>query len=123
MKKILLIEDELPLVRIIKSSLEKHNIEVITADTIKKALACVETANVDAIWLDHYLPGKETGIDFVTKLKSNNSKWKNLPVFVVSNTASSHNVITYKQLGVSKYYVKALHQLDEIIKEIKPLIK
>jgi len=78
-----------------------------------------DIGNIDAIWLDHYLLGKETGLDFVAKIKAQDGKWKNIPIFVVSNTASSSNVHSYMRLGVSKYYVKAEHRLDEIINEIK----
>lgn len=122
-KTILVVEDEPPLVEIIKTKLEKNGLKVTVANNIKDALIHLEVyPNFGAIWLDHYLPGKENGLDFVIKLKSKDSKWKKLPIFVVSNTASNHNVTTYRELGVSKYYVKAVHKLDDIIKEIKPLI-
>ena len=74
---------------------------------------------VDAIWLDHDLLGDEDGLDFITKFKANGSKWSKVPVFVVSNTASSELVKTYAKLGVKKYYVKAEHRLENIIKDIK----
>ena len=76
-------------------------------------------ALVDVVWLDHYLMGKEDGLDFVAWCKEeNNTKCKNLPIFVVSNTASSDKVSTYMQLGVKEYFVKANHRLDEIIATI-----
>lgn len=123
-KTILVVEDEPPLIEVIKVKLEQHGLKVTVASTIKEALHKLENSGTfSAIWLDHYLPGKESGLDFVVKLKSEESKWKKLPIFVVSNTASNHNITTYRELGVSKYYVKAVHRLDDIIKEIKPLIK
>ena len=68
--------------------------------------------------LDHYLPGEKTGLDFVAKLKAPKSKWKNIPIFIVSNTASSNNVRSYLRLGVSKYCVKSDNRLDKIVSDI-----
>ena len=119
-KTILVIEDECPLVQAIKTKLENNGLGVTTARTVEQGLNYLEDiGNIDAIWLDHYLLGKETGLDFVAKIKAQDGKWKNIPIFVVSNTASSSNVHSYMRLGVSKYYVKAEHRLDEIINEIK----
>ncbi len=119
----LVLEDERPLVEIIMTKLESNGIDVVTARTTEQAMQYLEDmGTIDAIWLDHYLFGKETGLDFVVKLKSEESKWKSIPVFIVSNTASSGNMQSYMQLGVNKYFVKAEHQLDWITKEIKDFL-
>jgi len=122
-KTILVIEDERPLVAAIEIKLEKNGFSVITARTIEQGMDYLEDVlEIDAIWLDHYLLGGKTGLDLVAKLKSEDSKWKKIPIFVVSNTASSNNVQSYMRLGVSKYCVKAEHRLDEIIGEIKTFL-
>ena len=56
------------------------------------------------------------------KLKSPESKWTKIPIFVVSNTASSENLQSYIRLGVDKYSVKSDHRLDEIAGEIKSFL-
>jgi CheY-like chemotaxis protein len=134
-KTILVIEDERALLKAIKMKLEKNNFNVITSRSVERAfgdpikditISSVELAlkhleeleQVDAIWLDHDLLGDEDGLDFVKKFKANGGKWTKLPIFVVSNTASSDLVKTYAKLGVNKYYVKAEHRLENIIKEI-----
>ena len=81
-----------------------------------------EVGSFDAIWLDHYLPGERTGLDLVAKLKSKGSKWRKIPIFIVSNTASNNNVKSYLRLGVTKYCVKAGHRLDEISSDIKSFL-
>jgi DNA-binding response OmpR family regulator len=122
-KTILVIEDERPLVAAIEIKLEKNGFSVITARTIEQGMDYLEDVlEIDAIWLDHYLLGGKTGLDLVAKLKSEDSKWKKIPIFVVSNTASSNNVQSYMRLGVSKYCVKAEHRLYEIIGEIKTFL-
>lgn len=119
-KVILVVEDERPLLEAIKLKLEKSNFEVITARDVKGALNLINDVDtIDAVWLDHYLLGKESGLDFVAKCKDDGSKCKNIPIFVISNTASSDKVQSYLKLGVQKYYIKAEKRLDEIIEEIE----
>jgi len=122
-KTILVIEDERPLVQAIQSKLEKNGFLVVTARTTQQAESYLDDIHdISAIWLDHYLLGSETGLDLVVKLKNKGSKWKNTPIFIVSNTASSANVRSYINLGVSKYCVKAEHRLDEIVEDIKTFL-
>ncbi|NCN25504.1 hypothetical protein COT94_02365 [Candidatus Falkowbacteria bacterium CG10_big_fil_rev_8_21_14_0_10_37_14] len=117
---VLVVEDERPLLEAIKEKLERNNFKVFTARSVDEALARLEEAGiVDVIWLDHYLLGKASGLDFVGKCKEKNSKYSHVPIFVVSNTASDDKVQAYLKLGVTKYYVKAEKRLDEMIVDIR----
>lgn len=119
-KTILVIEDEIPLLDAVKKKLENNNMNVVTARSVEQALSYLnDLGKVDGIWLDHYLLGKEDGLDLVAKLKSEESKWKNVPIFVVSNTASEDKVKLYMQLGVDKYFVKSNFRLDQIVDALK----
>jgi CheY-like chemotaxis protein len=122
-KVALVVEDERPLSEAIKFKLEKHGFEVVTARTAQQALGYLEDLDqVDFIWLDHYLMGEETGLDFLSRIK-NNHKWRGLPVFVVSNTATQAKIHSYIDLGINKYYTKVEHRLDDIIADIKNVIE
>lgn len=143
-RTILVLEDERPLLEAINAKLEKNGFNVITArsvdqafnakldknsltaitvENIEQALMYLESLErVDAIWLDHHLLGKEDGLDFVKKFKANGSYWNRIPIFVVSNAASPKTIKLYIDAGVSKYYVKSDHRLDEIIKDIKSFV-
>lgn len=117
---ILVVEDEVPLQNAIRTKLELNNFSVVTARSVDQALKhLADVDDIEAIWLDHYLLGKENGLNFLSKLKSDGAKWKNIPVFVVSNTASEDKVASYLQLGANKYYTKADYRLDQIIADIK----
>lgn len=144
-KSILVIEDERSLLEVVNARLKKRGFQVMTArsvdevfnatldrnglgiisaSSVQQALDYIDDLeNVDAIWLDHNLVGRETGLSFVKKLKANGATWKNIPVFVVSNTEKSDIVQSYVDLGVSKYYIKSNHKLDEIIADINAHIE
>jgi len=118
-KTILVVEDEKPLLDAIRIKLEKSGFSVVTARTAEQAYGLLEDINkIDVIWLDHYLLGKENGLDLVVKIKSHEA-WKSIPVFIVSNTASADKVKSYINLGVNKYYIKANYRLDNIITDIR----
>jgi DNA-binding NtrC family response regulator len=122
-KSILVIEDEMPLIKAIRDKLYRNDFDVISARSVNQALGLMDDVkSVDAIWLDHYLLGTEDGLDFVKKIKSDDI-WKNIPIFVVSNTASSEKVVDYHKYGVTKFFTKANFRLDEIVAEIQKHLK
>ena len=115
-KVMLVVEDEIPLQEVVKLMLKKKNIDVVTARTVEEAKEIVNKLDkIDAIWLDHYLLGKENGLDFMAWCKANGSKGNDIPVYVASNSANLDQVMTYIQLGVKEYFVQSNHRLDEII--------
>ena len=123
-KNILVLEDEKPLLEAIKQKLKINNFSVVTARSVEQAINYLkDIKKIDVIWLDHYLLGKENGLDFVVKIKEDNSKWKNIPVIVVSNTVSPEKITTYLRLGINKYYTKADYRLDQIIEDINKFLE
>lgn len=121
-KTILVVEDEKPLLDAIKKKLELCNFEVVTARSASQALDYLnDLEKVDLVWMDHYLLGKESGLDVVVAMKKEGSKWKNIPIFIVSNTASPEKVKSYLHLGVEKYFTKADFRLDDIINDINSI--
>lgn len=118
-KTILVVEDEKSLAGAIKIKLEKNNFNVTTQNSVEKGLAYLDTQKVDLVWLDHYLGGAKTGIDFVKGMKKDHKK---IPVFVVSNTASQEKIEEYEQLGITKYYTKSNFRLDKLLADIRSVI-
>ncbi len=143
-KTILVIEDERPLLEVVNTrlvkkgfgvitarsvdqvfnaGLDKKGVSIIAASSIQQALEYLENLEkIDAIWLDHNLLGKENGLDFIKKIKANGGRWKKIPIFVVSNNEGPQTIKSYVALGVSKYYVKSNHRLDDIIKDIETFL-
>lgn len=141
LKTILVIEDEPSLLKVIVAKLSKSGFRVVSARSVEQAfnpavlnkkdrvltigniekilLHLENLEKIEAIWLDHQLLGKEDGLDFVKKFKANGSKWKKIPVFVVSNAGNPKTIKSYIEFGVSKYYVKSDYRLDKIIEDIK----
>ena len=117
---ILVVEDEVPILNVIEKKLKGKNFKVLTVRTVKEAMDYVEQGQeINVVWLDHYLFGKENGLDFIVKFKKDYSKLKKVPVFVVSNTATDETVKDYMEYGAEKYYVKADCRLEQIVEDIE----
>ena len=121
-KGILVVEDERPLQEAISRKLQLNGFSVVTSRTVEQALGYLEDVpEIAAIWLDHFLLGKENGIDFVARIKEH-EEWRKIPIFVVSNTAGPDKVQSYLRLGVNKFFVKANYRLDQIIEDMQAVI-
>jgi CheY-like chemotaxis protein len=120
--KIMVVEDENLLLQAISKKLTASGIEAVSCLSAEQALDYLKsmTELPDAIWLDYHLKDMD-GLTFMKNLKEN-ELWKNLPVFVVSNSASPDKVNGMLALGAKKYILKAEHRLDEIIESIKSFI-
>lgn len=116
---ILVVEDELPLQKIIQQKLENHGLNVITSRSVAQAKDYLqELDQVDAIWLDHYLLGDGSGLDFVAYLKESTCPYNSIPLFIVSNSVGKDKIDAYLHLGVSNYFTKSHTKLSEIISDI-----
>lgn len=117
---ILVVEDELPLQAAIKLKLENNSLDVVTARTAKQAKEYLEMMpEINVIWLDHYLLGQQDGLTFVAEIKEANSPYKNIPIFVVSNSVDETKMNSYLSMGVKRYYTKTECSLMSIIEDIR----
>ncbi len=118
-RTILVLEDERQLAKAVHEAFTERGFETIIVSTVEDGIRQLENlGRVDVIWLDHYLLGTGNGLDFVVQLK-NHTQWQKIPIFVVSNTASSGNIRSYIQLGVNNYYTKADYDINQIINDIE----
>lgn len=122
-KTILIVEDELPLLQAIDNKLKKSGYNTFAASRVDQAIEYLKNSpKIDAVWLDHYLPIK-TGDELVVYMKQEGSPYQQVPIFLVSNTASADKVYNYMHLGVNKYFVKADRRLDEIIADVTKFLE
>lgn len=119
---LLVVEDEDLLLQAITKKLSFMNINSVTARSAAEAKTILDTATTppDAVWLDYTLQDSR-GIDVLEHIKSK-PETANIPVFVVSNSASEDKVTKMLALGASRYLVKAEHRLEDIIAIIKNFI-
>lgn len=119
---IMVVEDETLLLQAITKKLKLSNLDVISCASGQQAVDYLTNLDEmpDAVWLDYYLKDMN-GLAFMQTLKEN-PKWTDIPVLVVSNSASPEKVHNMLGLGAKKYILKAEYRLDEIIEMIRQFI-
>ena len=113
--KILVVEDEEMLLRAIEKKLKMAGKTVIACVSGKIAMEELKNAAQvpDVIWLDYYLKDMD-GLGFMSFLKAD-ERLANIPVVVVSNSATPDKVLNMKAMGVKRYILKADSRLDELV--------
>lgn len=119
---IMVVEDEELLLQAITKKLKLSDVDVLSCSSGQQAVDYLTNMDrlPDAVWLDYYLKDMN-GLAFMQALKEN-EKWADIPVVVVSNSASPDKVTNMLALGVRKYILKADYRLDEIITMLSALI-
>ncbi len=119
---IMVVEDEVLLLQAITKKLKLSEMDVLSCSSGQQAVDYLQSIDElpDAIWLDYYLKDMN-GLAFMQEIKAN-PKWANIPVLVVSNSASPEKVHNMLGLGAKKYILKAEYRLDEIIGMIRDFI-
>lgn len=120
---ILIVEDEELLLRAVSKKLELSGYMTVSCLTGKQALDYLDNFPElpSAIWLDYYLRDMN-GLEFLEKIKKN-PRFKEIPVFVISNSANPEKVNRMLALGASKYLLKAEYRLDDIIEVLGEFIE
>ncbi len=121
-KRVLVVEDELSLLKAIETMLEASGFEVIIASHAEEATAKIflyDDRKPDLIWLDINLPHLN-GLDFLEKIRDD-EKFTNTPVIIVTNYGDAVTRARAKKMGVNAFFVKSDHELGEIIDSVREL--
>jgi two-component system alkaline phosphatase synthesis response regulator PhoP/two-component system response regulator VicR len=111
-KKIMAVDDERHIVRLIQVNLERSGYQVITAFDGPDALKKVETERPDVIVLDVMMP-KMDGFEVLKRLQAN-PETRNIPVIMLTAKAQDADVFRGWSSGVSAYLTKPFNPLELI---------
>lgn len=114
-KKILIIDDEIHILELLKLNLEIYGYEIFTADTGNNAMSLIEKINPDIILLDLMLPGMN-GIDICKKIR-NNSLLNKIRILIISAKSEEIDKIVCLEIGADDYITKPF-SLREMIARI-----
>ena len=105
MKKILVVEDDNDIHKLIKELLEKEHYIVKNAYSGTEALTIIENDNIDLILLDLMLPGMN-GENIVKKVN------KTIPIIVISAKTSSTDKAKVLLDGANDYITKPFEKIE-----------
>lgn len=118
-KRILLVDDEVDFVEVLRVRLENSNYEVIVAYDGEEGLERAEREEPDLIILDIMLP-KISGFDVCRKLKIDEN-FKNIPIIMLSVKFQANDVNFSMAMGADAYVTKPFeHKI--LIEKIRELL-
>ncbi len=120
MKKILIIEDDIFLRKVISKKLLKEGYETIEAVDGEKGLESAKEEKPDLILLDLVLP-EMTGFEVLGKIKKDPLISK-IPVIILSNLGEKKDIEEGLGLGAADYLVKAHFNPGEIVDKIESIL-
>ena len=108
--RILVVDDDPPIVRLLRVNLEMEGYEVAVASNGKEALEAVKAHPPDLVLLDVILPGMD-GLEVVTRLRRDPATAR-LPVVLLSARAQDADIRHGKGAGADEYVTKPFDPRD-----------
>ena len=118
-KKILFVDDEPTIVKLVTFRLKANGYDVVTAVDGQEALDIAESENPDIILLNLMLP-KINGYQVCEKLKQNN-KLKNTPIIMLTARVQDSEIEKGLAMGASAYLTKPFEAQD-LLDKIEELL-
>lgn len=118
-KKILIVEDEKPMVLALELKLKNAGFKTKTALNGAEALEILSKETFDAVLLDLVLPEKD-GFAVLAEMRGRGDE---TPVVVLSNLGQKEDIKRTKELGANNYFVKAETPITEIVGHIRKIFK
>ena len=109
-KKILAVDDEKFIVRLVQVTLERQGYQVVTASDGKEALEKVESEKPDLVVLDVMMPYMD-GFEVLQTLRRDPAT-RDIPVIMLTAKAQDADVFRGWQSGVDCYLTKPFNPLE-----------
>ena len=121
MQKILIIEDEEALLKMLAKKLVREGYAVVTAPNGEVGLAMIRKENPDLVLLDILMP-KMGGMEVLERMHAD-KKLSKIPVIIISNSGQPVEIERAKTLGIRDYLVKAEFDPQEVIEKVKKIFE
>jgi two-component system alkaline phosphatase synthesis response regulator PhoP len=120
-KKVLLVEDDLAVVRALEKKLKQAGFLVLLAPDGAKGLRLALLEHPDVVLLDIIMPRMD-GVTMLKKLRQN-SWGKKVPVIILTNLTNPDTEIEAVGAKISGYLVKTDWKIEDVINIIKKVVK
>jgi two-component system, OmpR family, alkaline phosphatase synthesis response regulator PhoP len=116
MKKILVVDDQPHIVRLIQLNLERENFQVLTAGDGEEGIEKVRAEQPDLVILDVIMPKKD-GFEVLREIKTS-PELQHIPVIMLTVKTQSADIVEGLREGAELYLPKPFHP-----KELVALVK
>jgi len=121
MGKILLVEDDVMVVKMYTTKLTMEGFTLTSAGNGEEGLAALEKEQPDIVLLDIMMP-KMNGLEMLRNVRADD-KFKDIPVVMLTNLGDrEEDVEKCKELGAQDYWIKANLSLNDLSEKIKNIL-
>ena len=120
-KTVLIVEDDVFLMSLLKNRMESEGFSVLAAKDGEEAIKVLKEIKPDLILLDIILPGR-SGFEVLEEMKSD-PQIQNSPVMIISNLGQDIDIDRGKNLGALEYFVKARSSMDDVVEKVGSFLK
>ncbi len=115
--RLLIVDDELQLLRALRTALKGHGYVVQTAIDGEEALDAIAMHPPDLMILDLVMPGK-SGFDVLQEVRA----WSQIPIIVLSARGEERDKVAALDLGADDYMTKPFG-MDELLARIRAALR
>lgn len=115
--RILVVDDDISIVKIIDTALKQAGYEVLTANNGEEACRIIETKHPNLVIMDVMMP-LCNGIVATMRIRQNN----NVPILMLSAKAEGSDRVLGLEAGADDYLVKPFYQ-QELLARVKALLR
>ncbi|MCT4542646.1 MAG: response regulator transcription factor [Vallitalea sp.] len=119
-KNVLIVDDEIHILELLKYNLENNNYHVIQAETGEEALIKLKNNSIDIVLLDLMLPGID-GIEVLKKIRGS-EQYKKLPVIMLTAKNEEFDTVIGLEMGADDYVGKPFG-IHEVLARMKALLR
>lgn len=119
-KKILIIEDDKALRRVLHFRLSQEAYNVLIAEDGEAGLALVKAEMPDLVLLDLIMP-KMNGFETLRRIKADEAM-RNIPVIVLSNLNQDSDLAQARELGAVDFVLKTDFSMDQVVERVKRVL-
>ncbi len=119
-KRVLVVDDHPPTVRLVQKALQQEGLSVITAGNGAECLMAVQQEQPDLIILDVMMPVMD-GFQTLRVLREN-EQTKELPVIILTSRKSDEDVFEGWRIGTDLYLTKPF-QLSDLVLAVRRILE
>ncbi len=121
MKKILVVEDDAKMRKMLVDAFETSGFKVAQAENGEEGLKAALDFKPDSILLDLIMPVMD-GLTMLNRLRE--EEWgKDMPVTILTNLDTSSRIAEALEKGICKYMIKSDVSIEDIVKRISDELK
>lgn len=118
-KKILVIEDEEPMLNALVNKFKHEGFDVLKAQDGNEGLETALKSKPDLLIVDIIMP-KLDGISLIKRTRMEGGEWgKDVPIIMLTNLSDPESVSEAANFGVYDFLVKTDWRLDDVVRLVK----